>query len=201
MIKIGLTGGLATGKSVVLKIFRASGVTVIDADRLCNEIAQPYQEAWWEIYKHFGRGCFAPDMSLKRSRLKRLIFSDQRARLALNKIIHPRVKEIILKDLGKIEESGTADLAVVEVPLLFEARWKDCFDKTVLVYARSEVQIDRLIRRDGISPAEAQKWLAVQMPIDEKKKLADYVVDNNGPLEGTRKQVLSLITILRGYPA
>lgn len=201
MIKIGLTGGLATGKSVVLKIFRASGVTVIDADRLCNEIAQPYQEAWWEIYKHFGRGYFAPDMSLNRSRLKRFIFSDQKARLALNKIIHPRIKEIILKDLWKIEESGTADLAVAEIPLLFEAGWKDCFDKTVLVYARPEVQIYRLIRRDGISPAEAQKWLAAQMPVDEKKKLADYVVDNNGPLEETRKQTLSLITILRGYPA
>ena len=201
MIKIGLTGGLATGKSAVLKILRASGVTVIDADRLCNEIAQPYQEAWWEIYKHFGRGCFAPDMGLKRGRLKRLIFSDQKARLTLNKIIHPRVKEIILKDLGKIEESGTADLVVAEVPLLFEAGWKDCFDKTVLIYARPEVQMDRLIRRDGISLAEAQKWLAVQMPIDEKKKLADYVVDNNGPLEETRKQVLSLMTILRGYPA
>lgn len=201
MIKIGLTGGLATGKSTVLKILRASGVTVIDADRLCNDIAQPYQEAWWEIYKHFGRAYFAPDMSLKRSQLKRLIFSDQRARLALNKIIHPRVKEIILKDLWKIEESETADLVVAEVPLLFEVGWKGCFDKTILVYARPEVQIDRLIRRDGISLAEAQKWLAVQMPVDEKKKLADYVVDNNGSLEGTRRQILSLITILRGYSA
>ncbi|MDD5154244.1 MAG: dephospho-CoA kinase [Desulfovibrionales bacterium] len=201
MIKIGLTGGLATGKSAVLTMVRASGVTVIDADRLCNEIAQPYQEAWWGIYKHFGRGCFAPDMGLKRSRLKRLIFSDRKARLALNKIIHPRVKEIILKDLGKIEKSETADLVVVDVPLLFEAGWKGCFDKTVLVYARPEVQMDRLIRRDGVSLAEAQRWLAAQMPIDEKKKLADYLVDNNGPLEETRKQVLSLMTILRGYPA
>ncbi|MEW5948025.1 MAG: dephospho-CoA kinase [Thermodesulfobacteriota bacterium] len=201
MIKIGLTGGLATGKSAVLKMVRASGVTVIDADRLCNEIAQPYQEAWWEIYKHFGRGYFAQDMGLKRSRLKRLIFFDQKERLTLNKIIHPRVREIILKDLGKIEKSGTADLVVAEVPLLFEAGWKGCFDKTVLVYARPEVQIERLIKRDGISLAEAQKWLAVQMPIDEKKKLADYVVDNNGSLEETRKQILSIMTILRGYPA
>ncbi|MEW6328409.1 MAG: dephospho-CoA kinase [Thermodesulfobacteriota bacterium] len=201
MIKIGLTGGLATGKSAVLKILRASGVTVIDADRLCNEIAQPYQEAWWEVYDQFGPKYFAPDMAIRRNQLKKHVFSNQKARIVLNKIMHPRVRNIILKDLGKIEESGTADLVVAEVPLLFEVGWKGCFDKTVLVYARPEVQIDRLVRRDGISLAEAKKWLVVQMPIDEKKKLADYAVDNSGPLEETRKQVLSLITILRGYSA
>ncbi len=197
MIKLGLTGGLATGKSTVIKILEAVGVPIIDADRLCREIAQPYQEAWWEIYKHFGPKYFSSDMSLDRSRLKQLIFSNQKARLALNAIIHPRVKEIIVKDLYKIEQSGTAKLVVVDVPLVFEVGWQDCFDKVLVVYARPEVQIDRLIKREGISQAEAEKWLSVQMPIDEKKRLANYVVDNNGPLEETRNQVLSFIKHLR----
>lgn len=193
MIKIGLTGGLTTGKTTVLDMFGRFGVPIINSDHLCHEIAQPYQEAWSEIYKHFGPKYFTREMTIKRVRLKRLIFSNQKARLTLNKIMHPRVREIILKDLQKMEQSGLADLVVVDVPLLFEVEWQNCFDKTLVVYARPEVQIDRLINREGISPLEAQKWLTVQMPIDEKKRLANYVVDNSRTLEETRKQVLSLI--------
>lgn len=193
MIKIGLTGGLATGKTTVLRTFGALGFPIIDADRLCYEIAQPYQEAWWEIYRHFGRQYFTPDMSLRRAHLKKIIFSDPKARLALNKIMHPRVRELILKNLSKLDQNKTVRLAVVDVPLLFEVGWRDCFDKTLIVYARPEVQIERLIKREGISAAEAQRWLTAQMPVDEKKKLADYVLDNNGSLAETRKQVLSLI--------
>lgn len=196
MIKLGLTGGLATGKSTVLKMFGALGEVIINADRLCSEIAQPYQVGWWGIYQHFGRKYLAPDMTIKRAQLKRLIFSDQKARLALNQIMHPPVREIILKDLRKLEDSKIADLVVVDVPLLFEVDWRDLFDKTLVVYARPEVQIDRLVKREGISPPEARGWLDAQMPIDEKKRLANYVIDNSGSLEKTREQVLGMVRIL-----
>lgn len=201
MLKIGLTGGLATGKSTVLELFRDAGAVAIDSDLIAREIVRPHQDAWAELYREFGPDYFLPDMNVDRRRLRNLIFSDPAAREELNKIMHPRVKRLILEELDRLAENKTCAPVIVDVPLLFEVGWKKLFDKTVLVYARAEIQIERLTKREGINHSEAKDWLASQMPIDEKLKLADFVVDNSGTLEKTRGQIMALMDMFRSGKA
>ncbi|MFH1148667.1 MAG: dephospho-CoA kinase [Pseudomonadota bacterium] len=201
MFKIGLTGGLATGKSTVLKLFRDTGAITIDSDLVAQEIVRPHQGAWSEIYSEFGPEYFLPDMNIDRRRLKNLMFSDPTAREKLNRIMHPKVKRIILEDLDRHLESKTDVPVIVDVPLLFEVGWQRIFDRTVLVYARPEIELERLTKREGINRGEAKEWLASQIPIEEKLKLADYVVDNSGTLEQTRDQVMALMDVFRSGKA
>lgn len=197
MLKIGLTGGLASGKSTALGLFRDAGAVAIDSDLVAREIVRPHQDAWAELYKEFGPDYFLADMNLDRRRLKNLIFSDPAAREKLNRIMHPKVKRLILENLDRLAENKTCAPVIVDVPLLFEVGWQNVFDKTVLVYAWPEIQIERLTKREGINHSEAKEWLASQMPIEEKLKLADFVVDNSGTIEKTRGQIMALMGMFR----
>jgi dephospho-CoA kinase len=189
MIKVGLTGGIASGKSTVSEIFASLGAKVLDADEVARELLLPGQPVWKRLRQTFGEEFFHPDGTVKRKQLRKLVFANPERRSQLNAIVHPEV----MKEINRKSESLSSLLEpmvlVVDVPLLLEVGVADRFDKIVVVDARESVQINRLMQRDGISEEEAKQALKVQMPLSEKVEQADYVIDNNSTLTDTEIQV------------
>ncbi|TDA68893.1 MAG: dephospho-CoA kinase [Clostridia bacterium] len=188
MITIGLTGGIATGKSTVSGILRQRGARIIDADHLAREVVEPGQPAWEKIVAHFGPDILLPDKTIDRKRLGKIVFADAEARLALNNFTHPavisRTQEILD---GWRDEPGV--LAVVDAPLLLEAGMESLVEEVWVVATDAKTQIRRLMQRDNLTPEEAQQRLAAQMPLAEKIRRATRVIDNNGTRDATRRQV------------
>lgn len=189
---IGLTGGIAAGKSTVAKMLEKLGAAVVDADALAREVVEPDQEAWREIVAAFGPEVLQPDRTLDRTKLRKIIFADPAARKRLESIIHPRVRALAEK---RIAERGTAGFAVVvyEVPLLFEGKLHEWLRPVILVACDVETQRRRLEKRDRLRPEEALKHIAAQMSLEEKRRLADYVIENNGSLEELERQVREVL--------
>lgn len=196
MYVIGLTGGIATGKSTVSALLAELGLPVVDADKLAREVVEPGQPALAEIRRAFGPGVIAPDGTLDRAALARLVFRDEGARRRLEGIIHPRVRERMRQILAGLASQGES-LAVVDVPLLFEAGFDTDVDEVWVVSASEEEQLHRLMVRDGLSEEEARLRIEAQMPLVEKRARADRVIDNNGSPAATRRQVESLVRALR----
>ncbi|MBN1454757.1 MAG: dephospho-CoA kinase [Methanomicrobia archaeon] len=193
-----LTGGMASGKTLVLQQFMKLGAYVIDCDVLSREAATPCSKAWWEIVRCFGMEIVRNDLELDRKRLRDLIFSDAEKRVALEKIIHPEVKRKMKERIAAIEELAAPHntLVVVDVPLLIEAGVQHEFDAVVLVYSSEETQIQRIIDREGVTRAEARKMIALQLPLTDKLQFADYVISNEGTREETEKQVRAIFAEL-----
>lgn len=185
---VGLTGGIATGKSTVARLFAARGACVVDADLAAREVVVPDAPAWREIVAEFGESVLLPDRTLDRAKLGGLVFADAERRARLEAITHPRIFEAMARRIAECEATGAA-LCLVDVPLLFEKGARALYQKVVVVYARPEVQLRRLLERDRCAEDAARARLAAQMPIDEKRALADHVIDNSGDLEATREQV------------
>lgn len=197
---IGLTGGIASGKSLVAGILRELGAIVIDADAIAREVVEPGTEAWREIVEAFGEEFLLPSGHLDRKKLARKIFQDPAARKALEAITHPRIRQRILKEVDRQRslDDSCRRVIVLEIPLLFETGRPPGLDGVIVVYADEEVLLERLIARDGITREEAELRLRAQMPLPEKVRLADWVIDNNGPPEATRAQVEALWRELTG---
>jgi dephospho-CoA kinase len=195
---VGLTGGMASGKTLVLQQFMKLGAYVIDCDVLSREAVIPCSMAWWEIVRCFGTEFVRNDLELDRKRLRHLIFSDAERRVALEKIIHPEVKRKVRERIAAIEELAATDrtLVVVDVPLLIEAGVQHEFDAVVVVYSSEETQIQRIIDREGVTRAEAQKMIDLQLPLKDKLQFADYVITNEGTREETEKQVRAIFAEL-----
>jgi dephospho-CoA kinase len=189
---IGLTGGIASGKSTVATILERLGAAVIDADALAREVVEPDCEAWKEIVQTFGNKVLQPDETLDRQKLRALIFSQPEARKKLESIIHPRVRALAEE---RIRERAAAGYAVVvyEVPLLFEGNLHEWLRPVILVACDVNTQRLRLQQRDRLGPAEAQKHIDAQMSLEEKRRLADYVIENNGSLEDLEHQVRAVL--------
>jgi dephospho-CoA kinase len=185
---IGLTGGIATGKSTVSAELAALGATVIDADALAREVVAPGRPGLTAIVDRFGADVLLPDGSLDRARMGAIVFADDTARHDLERITHPRVRELMMRRIGEAL-AADATLVVAEVPLLFETRSVDLYQGVMLVYAPTTLQLARLIARDGIDEQSARQRLAAQMPIDEKRDRATWIVDNSGTVEATLRQV------------
>lgn len=199
---IGLSGGIGTGKSTVSQILAALGAVVVDADAIVHRLQAPGTPLVAEIAQAFGPHVLAPDGALDRKRLGDLVFRDPEARARLNALVHPRVGAEMARQLDEARRAG-APLVVLDIPLLFEGRAGGGrgasalpFDATVLVYAPRAVQIERTVARDGCPREEAERRVAAQMPIDDKRALADHVVDNGGSLEDTERQVRALWRLL-----
>jgi len=189
MFIIGLTGGIATGKSTVVEMLRQRGAFIIDADQLAREVVEPNQPAWQEIVSWLGDSVLLPDQSLNRVKIAELVFGDQQKLKILNAIIHPRVGTRILELTREIEQAVPGAVIVYDIPLLIEAGMQEMVDLILLVYAPRELQFKRLRERDGLNPEEAEQRLAAQLPIDEKKRSAHQVIDNSGLLAETERQV------------
>jgi dephospho-CoA kinase len=189
MFIIGLTGGIATGKSTVVEILRRKGALIIDADQLAREVVEPNQTAWREIVSWLGDSVLLPDQNLDRAKIAELVFGDPQKLKTLNSIIHPRVGIRILELTREIEQANPGAVIVYDIPLLIEAGMQEMVDLILLVYAPRELQLKRLIERDKLTQGEAELRLVAQMPIDEKKRFAHRIIDNSGSLAETEKQV------------
>ena len=189
MLKVGLTGGIASGKSTVSKIFASFGAKVLDADEVAREVLLPGQPAWTRVRQAFGQEFFHADGKVKRKQLRKLVFADPEKRSQLNAIVHPEVMKEINRRAEIFSSSVQTEVLLVDVPLLLEVGLANRFDKIVVVYVGESVQISRLLQRDGISEEEAKEALKVQMALSKKVEEADYVIDNSGTLEETRGQV------------
>jgi dephospho-CoA kinase len=198
---VALTGGIGTGKSSVAKHFAALGAVVIDADAIVHELQAPGTPLLAEMAAAFGPGILDARGALDRARVADLVFRDPAQRARLNALVHPRVGAEMARRIDAARRSG-APLVVVDIPLFFETRPRDRdaaragFDASVLVYAPRALQIDRTVARDGCSREEAERRIAAQLPIDEKRALADHVVDNAGAPADTEAQVRALYRAL-----
>lgn len=195
---LGLTGGIATGKSLVAGFFREMGAAVVDADELAHQVTAPGEPALEEIRQVFGPGVFTPEGELDRRALGRLVFTDPAKRRELEGIVHPRVRQRLEEAVARFKAAG-APLIVLEIPLLFETGEPllRLIDRVVVVTAPEAVQLQRLQARNGLSETEARARMAAQMPLAEKVKRAHYVVDNGGTPEETRRQVEQIWEAMR----
>lgn len=184
---VGLTGGLATGKTTVAKIFKELGAEVVDADIIAREIVRKGTEVFDEIVKVFGEGIIGEEGELDRKKLASIIFCDEEAREKLNMITHPPIRKRIVEEIARLKESKR--IIVLDVPLLIEAGFSDLVDVVVVVSAGEEEQIRRVMKRDGIKREEALLRIRSQLPLQSKLDAADYVIDNSGPLDRTRMEV------------
>ena len=189
---IGLTGGIASGKSTISRYLAELGAIIIDADKLAREVVEPGQPAWQEIVDYFGPEVLTTAGNLDRNRLGQIVFLRPEARQQLNQITHPRVIEKTRKLLHELTIKAPQGVAVVDAPLLIEAGMTDLVDQVWLIAVEEEIQISRLIARNGLQEAEARRRIASQMPLQEKVKWADCIIDNNGSIVDTLKQVQRL---------
>jgi dephospho-CoA kinase len=183
---IGLTGGIATGKSTVTAMLRALGASVLDADEVAREVVEPGSEGLAEVAARFP-GVVAQGR-LDRKALAARIFGNETERLALNAITHPRIQAMVMQRTAALHEQGV-DVVVYDAALLIENRLHEAMDGVILVVSSPSVQLERLMKRDGLSEADARARIGSQMPLDEKRKVARWIVDNSGSLDETRAQV------------
>ncbi len=195
---LGITGSIASGKTTVALAFQDLGAVVVSADVLAREIVRPGSEVLARIAVHFGRRVIQEDGALNRTLVADLIFNDKRARNDLNAITHPAIAELAVQRLREAELGG-ASLVIYDAPLLFEAGADRQVDKVLVVRVREDVQLARLMDRDGISRKQALARIASQMPQEEKVARADYVIDNSGTPRQTREQVRALMQRLGSF--
>jgi dephospho-CoA kinase len=189
---IGLTGGIASGKSTVAAILRRLGAAIINADDLSREVVQPGQEAWQKIIDSFGEQILQEDQTLDRKQLRKIVFDNREARQKLEAIIHPRVRSLAEQRVRELAAAGSS-IIVYEVPLLFENQIHLWLRPVILVACDMATQKNRLQKRDHLTDTEARQHLEAQMSLADKRKLADYVVDNNGSLEELEQQVRAVL--------
>ena len=189
MLKVGLTGGIASGKSTVSEAFARLGAKVLDADKVAREVVLPGQPAWVKLQQAFGPEFFLPEGEVNRSKLRKLVFADPEQRGKLNAIVHPEVMKEINRRFEQLTTSAQNAVVVVDVPLLLEVKVAHRFDRVIVVYVTESVQIKRLRQRDGLSLAEARRALSTQMALNKKVEYADYVIDNSGTLVETQAHV------------
>jgi len=196
MRKVGLTGGIASGKSTVSGMFRDIGVPVIDADVIAREVVAPGSRALEAIVDTFGEEILTEEKSLNRARLGEIVFSDPAKKKVLERILHPEIIAEQDRRLRDLEREGRTPVAIVDAAVMIESgSWKR-FDSIVVVDCDESQQIGRLRRRNGMNEKEAIRRVNAQMPLSEKVKYADHVIDNRGSIDDTRKQVEALMELL-----
>ena len=189
---IAVTGGIASGKSLVLSTFMNLGAFVIDCDLLSREAVIPCTKAWWKIVDVFGKAICRHDLEIDRKKLGSIVFNDSSKRKILEQIIHPEVRRKCTERIEAIKKMMPNAIVVIDVPLLIETGVQKEFDTVIVVYANADTQIRRLMDRDGITEAEARKMVKLQIPLAEKRTFADYIINNDGTREETEMQVRKL---------
>ena len=182
---MGLTGGIATGKSTVAEVFRRLGSVIIDADVLARAVVVPGEPAYDEIVATFGRGILRPDGLLDRQKLGAIVFAAPDAKKRLEAITHPRIRERFARTLAELEARDFAGLVIFDAPVMIESGNSTAMDRLVVVVTDATTQAQRLTARDALGAAAAEQRMRSQMPVAEKAKLADYVIDNSGARETT----------------
>ena len=197
MLKIGLTGSIAVGKTFVCQVLAELGCHVLDADHTAREVVKPNTAGWVEIRQAFGVEVFQENDELDRKKLGTIVFADEEKRQLLNSIIHPLVIGEQNKWLQEKESEDPDGIAVIDAALMIESGGYRRFDKLVVVWCRPEVQVERLIKRNFLSREEAEKRIASQMSQEEKKKYANYLIDTSEGFEASRQQTEELFKQLK----
>ena len=193
---VGLTGGIATGKSTVSEILRQLGCEIIDADRLARDVVEPEQPAWKQIVAEFGGGVVTAEGALDRKKLGAIVFADPERRKRLEAITHPAIRARFQARLDELASQGFAGIVVFDAPVMIESGNYKNMDRLVVVVTDDATQAARLQERDGTDEAEGRRKIASQMPLAEKAKLADYVIDNSGDREATAAEVRRVFAAL-----
>jgi dephospho-CoA kinase len=188
MLLVGLTGGIASGKSLAARVFKDLGAHVIDADRIVHELLEPDQEAYQEVLACFGRDILLPDNGINRRKLGAIVFHDPEKRVWLNRCLHPKVFAAYTAQVCHIRDREPHAIVVFDAALLIETGYHRNMDKIVVVYAGPEQQIERLMARDKFTREEALVRIDSQKPLAEKRRYADYVIDNTGSREDSERQ-------------
>lgn len=197
MLIVGLTGGVASGKTAVSQVFKEEGAYIIDADQIARELVQPHQPAWNELIRAFGQEILQEDGTLHRKKLADKIFVDSEQRELLNQILHPRIKEEMDRRTKEIESRDPKAIVVIDAPLLVELGDYREMDKLIVVTSTPIQQIERLKDRDGKNREEALRMVSSQMPLEEKLKFADYVIRNEGSLEELKNRAREVYQALK----
>jgi dephospho-CoA kinase len=197
MLIVGLTGGVASGKTAVSQVLKEEGAYIIDADQIARELVQPHKPAWNELIRAFGKEILQEDGFIHRKKLADKVFADPKKRKLLNQILHPRIKEEMDRRTKEIGQKDSEAIVVIDAPLIVELGDHREMDKLIVVASTQTQQIERLKERDGIGPEEALRILSSQMPVEEKVNLADFVIRNEGSLEGTKKRAKEVFKELR----
>src|SRR5712691_6276119 len=188
MLKVGLTGSIAVGKSFVLGVLAERGCHVLDADATAREVVAPGTAGMKAVVDAFGDGILNSDGKLDRAKLGAIVFADETKRLQLNSILHPFIIAAQDKQILQWEKEDPQGIAVVDAALMIESGGYRRFDKLVVVHCRPEVQLARLMARDGLSRAEAEQRIGAQMAQEEKKTYADFLIDTSEGFDSTRRQ-------------
>jgi dephospho-CoA kinase len=196
MIRIGLTGNIASGKSEVARMLADRGVTVIDADLLAREAVEPDTQAFRDIIKRWGKDVLNDDGGLDRAALRRIVFADQSELDALNRIVHPLVTRLRDREIAQAKDRGDP-IVICVIPLLFERNIVDEFDAIVLVDAPRPLRLERMVATRGMEATEAMNMIASQMPAELKRARADYVIENNGSIQDLERDVNALWSSLQ----
>ena len=189
---IGLTGGIASGKSTVSNMLKEMSITVIDADVEARLAVMEGEPAYKQIIAEFGDGILLENGEIDRQKLGAIIFHQADKRQRLNEITHPEVRRRMLEQVETAKRNNE-EVVILDIPLLFESNLTAMVEKTILVYVDSDIQLQRLVERNNLTNADAQARISSQMPLSEKIKLADAVINNNGTLEDTKQQLLTVL--------
>lgn len=192
MLIVGLTGGIASGKSTVSAIFKKAGARIIDADLIAREVVIPGLPAWRSIKTVFGDRVIGPDGTIDRVVLGEMVFNDRQLRKQLEEIIHPQVRIRIDQEVCRLRKSDAHAVVVQDIPLLLEAGMTGGLSEIIVVYTTMEVQLRRLMKRDSLDMDAARKRIEAQMPLAEKRRRATIVIDNSGELSATEMQTLKI---------
>ena len=199
MLRVGLTGSIAVGKSFVTLVFAELGCRVMDADQTAREVVMPGAAGLEAVVQSFGKDVLAPDGTLDRARMASIVFADEEKRLRLNHILHPFIiarQDEILRGWEREDPKG---IAIVDAALMIESGGYKRFDKLIVVHCWAEVQLERLMLRDKLTLAEAQRRIASQMPQEEKQRYADYLIDTSDGFEPTRERTAEVYKELRKH--
>jgi dephospho-CoA kinase len=200
MLKVGLTGGIASGKSEVSAMLRDRDIPVLASDALGHKLIEPGEAAYDEVIKEFGTEIVGENDWIDRGKLGAIVFADPAKRAKLNWILHPKILETIRNWFKSLDHPGGPEFAVMEAALIYEANVQKDVDRVVVCWCKPEQQMERLHER-GLTEEQARRRIAAQMPVDEKKRLADMVIDCSGTLEETQQQVAELIEKLKSSAA
>jgi dephospho-CoA kinase len=201
MLRTGLTGSIAVGKSFVSSVFAELGCHVLDADRTAREVVAPGSVGLRAIASAFGSEVLQPDGALDRAKLGAIVFGDETKRARLNEILHPLIIAAQDEWLREREREDPRGIGVIDAALMIETGSYKRFDKLIVVHCRSELQLERLVKRDGLTVGEAGRRIAAQMPQEEKKKFADYLIDTSNGFEDAREQACAVYEKLKSLAA
>ncbi|MDD8020348.1 MAG: dephospho-CoA kinase [Acidobacteriota bacterium] len=192
MLTVGLTGGIATGKSIVAELLRQKGCYVENADLIAHQLMLPGGEIYQALINHFGEKLLASNRSINRQQLAEIVFRQEEERTFLNDLTHPLILNKVKQTVDSLERTGGYEIYVTEAALILEAGYQSFYDRLVLTFCRPEIQAERLIQRQGLSPEEAWRKIKSQWPDEQKIPLADYLIDTSGQLAETVEQTEAL---------